>query len=243
VSVSKRKLDQYKGSLSPDQLAAGMNAANANARRLADDAERLLDAKRYPTAASLATLSVEESGKASILRELALARNEAECTEAWRSFRSHTMKNVAWLLPQLVASGARNLEDLRPLYDRDSDHPFVLDQIKQLGFYTDCLGDAHWSSPEDVIDESLARMLVRVAGVLARDRTVTTEEIELWQKHLGPVWKGPLEWMKNALAKWHEELVRRGLAEGDAQDMGRFIWPHEEQAVQQSGAADERSDA
>ena len=42
------------------------------------------------------------------------------------------------------------------LVSGDSDHPYVLDQLKQIAFYTDCLGDAHWSIPDEVIDESPA---------------------------------------------------------------------------------------
>ena len=64
-------LPQYKGKLDPEQIAQGMNAARRNAQRLADDAKLLLSAKRYPTAASLAILSIEESGKVSILRGIA----------------------------------------------------------------------------------------------------------------------------------------------------------------------------
>ena len=45
-----------------------MNAARRNARRLAEDAKLLLEAGRYPTATALAVLSIEESGKMSILR-------------------------------------------------------------------------------------------------------------------------------------------------------------------------------
>jgi AbiV family abortive infection protein len=168
-----------------------MNAAIANARRLVDDAERLLQAGSFPTAASLAALSIEEAGKVSLLRGLALASTDAEAADEWRSYRSHTKKNAAWLLPSLVASGARTLEDLRSLFDGASDHPYLLDQMKQLGFYTDCLGEAHWSKPEEVVDESLARMLVRFARHLARERVFTPEEIELWVQYMGPVWKAP----------------------------------------------------
>ena len=45
---------------------------------------------------------------------------------------------------------------MSPLFDETSDHPFVLDNLKQLGFYTDCLGKATWALPWKVIDEDLA---------------------------------------------------------------------------------------
>jgi len=228
MTMGKRRLDQYLGALSASEIAAGINAANTNARRLADDAETLLEEKRYPTAASLAALAIEEAGKASILRELALARTDKELREAWRNYRTHTRKNVTWLLPSLVAAGARHLEDFRSLFDPESDHPSLLDQVKQIGFYTDCLGQGHWSVPQEVVDESLARMLVRTAHLLARDRVVRAEEIELWIQYVGPVWKGPMEWMKKALAEWHRELVRRGLVEGTEAEIADFIWKAEQ---------------
>ena len=193
--MTKRKLDSYKGKLSAEQIAAGVNAAIQNAKRLAEDASLLFEAGRFPSAASLAILSIEESGKVSILRSLALAKTDEDIADAWRDYRSHTKKNVSWLLPQLTEQGARKLDDFKPLFEKSSDHPYVLDQLKQIGFYTDCLGRAHWSIPQEVIDESLAKMLVQVAKIFASDKHVSKTEIELWIKHIGPVWKRDPSWM------------------------------------------------
>ena len=201
-----------------------MNAAANNARRLFEDAATLLAAGRFPSAASLAILSIEECGKVSILRMLVVARSDAEVAETWRNYRSHTRKNVAWLLPQLAAAGARKLDDLSPLFDENSDHPFVLDQIKQLGFYTDCLGKAHWSVPTETIDKELAQMLVRIAQVLARGQTHNEDEVKLWLKHVGPVWKKNPAWMKQALVNWVTLLMEEaGLAEKGENKMEKFV--------------------
>ena len=219
----KKKLDAYRGKLTPSQIAAGMNAAARNARRLSEDAESLIAAGRLPTAASVAALAIEEAGKVSILRELALAKNDAETMDAWKSYRSHTSKNVAWLLPQLAAAGARKLDDLKPLFDETSDHPFLLDHLKQLGFYTDCLGNAHWALPWEVIDESLARMLVQIAKALAGKDQHTEQEIALWVEHIGPVWKKDPAWMKQALVNWYSAMQAAGLAAEGANAMEQFI--------------------
>ena len=56
---------RFRGRLSPKQVAVGMNAAARNAARLVSDAEILLEAKRYPSAAALAVLAIEESGETS----------------------------------------------------------------------------------------------------------------------------------------------------------------------------------
>jgi hypothetical protein len=152
-----------------------------------------------------------------------VARSDAELAETWRDYRSHTRKNVAWLLPQLAAAGARNLDDLGPLFDENSDHPFILDRIKQLGFYTDCLGKAHWSVPTKTIDKELAHMLVRVAEVLAHGETHTEEEVKLWLKHVGPVWKKNSAWMKQALINWYSAMQEAGLAEKGENKMEQFV--------------------
>ena len=57
-----------------------------------------------------------------------------------------------WIFPQLIAGGARSLEEFRELYDEDSDHPQLLDTIKQVALYTDCIAEDRWTSPDDAID-------------------------------------------------------------------------------------------
>jgi AbiV family abortive infection protein len=81
-------LDSYKGKLNPSQIAEGINVAIKNSYRLAEDAQILLDAGRYPTAASVAILSIEESGKAGILRRLAIAETDDEVSQIWKDYRS-----------------------------------------------------------------------------------------------------------------------------------------------------------
>ena len=219
----KKKLNAFRGQLTAMQIAAGMNAAAANARRLADDAEILISAGRFATGASLAALAIEEAGKVTILRQLALARDDSEVEGAWRDYRSHTRKNVAWLLPQLAAAGARRLDDFSPLFDDSAEHPHILDQLKQLGFYTDCLGNAHWSLPWDTINEDLARQLLLIAKVVAGRDNHTEREIALWVEHIGPVWKKDPAWMKRALVNWYAAMQAEGLAPEGPNQMEDFI--------------------
>lgn len=219
----QQKLDSYKGPLSITQIADGMNAALRNATRLAKDARLLFDADRLPSAVSLAILSIEETGKISILRALAFAGNEQDLKTEWRRYRSHTSKNLQWILPQLMAAGARSLDDMRPLFDEDSDHPQVLDQLKQIGFYTDCLGSkAHWSIPEEVIDLDLTKKLVDTAEILSSGSQTTEREIVLWVEHLGPVWRQSDRQMKQALVDWYGAMQAEGLKEAGPNKMEQF---------------------
>ena len=204
--MTKARATKYRGELTAAQIADGMNAARRNARRLADDAKLLLDAGSYPTAAALAALSVEESGKSSVLRGLALAPTAAARRRAWKEYQSHRSKNAAWILPQLVARGARDLDSLRLATDSSADHTALLDQIKQLGLYTDCLGHAHWSEPADVINESLASSLVGIADLLVNAEIVSEREMALWVEHMRPNSGAPLDQMRAALLNWYAAM-------------------------------------
>ena len=202
----------YRGPLTPQQVAAGMNCARENAQRLLEDAGFLLDAGHYPSAAALAVLSIEESGKVAVLRQVATAGNNPDAlAEAWRAYRSHTKKNAIWMLPDLAHDGARSLDDFKPLFAEDADHPQVLDGVKQIAFYTDCYRAGLWSIPKTVIDLKLATNLVKTARVFAGNAAVTTpREMELWVRHLSPMPVG-VDAMKQALLAWHSEMLREGL--------------------------------
>ncbi len=221
--VKASELAQWKNSLKPEQIAEGMNAASSNAKRLLEDAETLFNLGRYPTAISLAILAIEESGKTSILRELALARDGKEVKEAWKSYRSHTKKNVLWLFPSMVFSGGRKLEDFHSLFREDSDHTTLLDNLKQVGFYTDCLWRTHWSQPSEVIDKENAEGIIKVARILCTNKMHTKREIELWVEHMKPVWKGPMPEMKQALKAWFNAMVSEGHAEQGDLPFADFI--------------------
>jgi hypothetical protein len=122
-----------------------------------------------------------------------------------------------------VAAGATRLDDLQPLFDEASDHPFVLDQVKQLGFYTDCLGNSHWAIPEEIVDEKLAGMLVRNAHIFAQGHVHAVREVELWIEHIRPVWRRNPAWMKQALINWYAAMQEEGIAPEGPNKMEQFI--------------------
>jgi len=216
-------LDQFKGRLSAAEIAAGINAARRNAARLAHDARLLLTEKRFPSACALSVLAIEEAGKASVLREIALTRNNDELKDAWREYRSHTSKNRMWPIVEFVLKGAQKLEDFAPLFRSDADHPLLLDQVKQLSIYTDCLGKAHWSAPEEVIDQALASMLVVTSELLGKGEDVSEREIELWVERLSPVWRHTKEAMEKGLSDWYSAMQTEGLKSPGTNSMRKFI--------------------
>jgi AbiV family abortive infection protein len=220
--MAKHKaIDPYRGKLEPQKVADGMNAAIRNAKRLLEDAKLLLASQRYPTACALAVLSIEESGKLSQLRTIALSRSDVELRNAWKGYRDHQTKNAAWIITELAAKGARTLEDLRPIYDSNSDHPAVLDTVKQIALYTDCYGKAHWSEPDAVIDEQLARNIVTTAQVLSEKAAVTTREIELWIEHLSGVWNTPQA--SDGLLAFYRAMQTEGLTGHQPEKIESFL--------------------
>jgi AbiV len=64
--------------------------------------------------------------------------------------------------------GARKLDDFASLVVDDAQRAALLDQVKQIALYTDCLGNRNWSNPETVITKDLATQVVRIAELLAR---------------------------------------------------------------------------
>jgi AbiV family abortive infection protein len=218
-----KRLDQFKGRLSARQVTVGINTARRNATRLSRDARLLLTAGRFPSACALSVLAIEEVGKSSILREIALARSDEELRAAWRHYRTHTSKNRMWPLVEFVLKGARKLQDFAGLFHGDAAHPLLLDEVKQISFYSDCLANAHWSSPEDVIDETLASILVVTSELLGKGEDVSEREIELWIEHLSPVWRQSNEAMEKGLADWYAAMQGEGLKPPGENSMREFI--------------------
>ena len=98
-----------------------------------------------------------------------------------------------------------------------------MNNVKQIGLYSDCLGDAHWSEPEKVIDRRLAQMLMKIADLFATKEAVTPEEIELWIAYLGPAYGAPIETMKEALLSWYRAMNEAGLLNEDDTVVKEFV--------------------
>lgn len=207
----KTSLKPYRGPRRPEEVVDGINAAIRNARRLVNDAKTLLDLSRFPTAASLAILSIEESEKVTILRGIARAPDEKICQTLWNDYTNHRRKNASWIIPDLWENGARDIDSLLPVYEPKANHTALLEQVKQSGLYTDYRGKSGWSEPGKEIDEETARRLVNSAILLQHRNFITLKEIELWIEHMKPVYHEPFEVQKIALLNFNRALKKEGL--------------------------------
>jgi len=107
--------------------------------------------------------------------------------------------------------------------------------LKQIGFYTDCYEERHWSIPVNVIDGNLAEQLVLIAESLSQKEDKTPREIELWKKILAPVWDTPE--MADGLLLWHEAMVKEGLSKHTQEEFERFVLGPEAGPVSDIGSS------
>ena len=209
------KANPWRGRLTPAWAADGINAAIRNAKRLLTDAHKLIQSGSYASALSLGVLAIEEVGKRGIIERILLARTDQQLKEHWREYTSHTAKNNTWVVPNLVMSGAQHIDDFRILADNESPHPYVLDDFKMWGFYTDCRGTL-WSEPEKIVTAEIAFEVLRLADkVTANVREVTEEQMALYVKHLAPVWvedlsKADSKAVREALKAYMKECQQHG---------------------------------
>jgi AbiV family abortive infection protein len=219
----------YVGYLTPAQAAEGIRLAVENARNLLADAELLFRAERWQTATALAILAIEEGGKPSIMRSILLARNQKELQEAWKEYRTHLDKNAFALLPGLIAGGARKIEDMRSMFTNRKQSGREVETVKQFALYTGAYGHCFWSSPTTAIGKDTASTFIGTARLLVRagvGKFSTAPELEIWVKHMKPVWKSDMNTMKIALVECYREAEEKGLhKKGEVgQDLNKFLF-------------------
>lgn len=212
------KKSQYNQKLTPEKAAEGINAIVSNAHSLIDDAELLYEHGRYERAAALSILAVEEAGKVSIIRSILMEDDQKELNKEWKRFRNHLDKNWGLAFFEAVQKGNNHFNELKSLLsDEKSNKSF--EYLKQLAFYTEYFKNKNWSTPDKVIDKDLATSILRSAKVFVGDKNSsvsTKEELELWVKHLKPVWKKNNTLMKQAVINFYKEAEEKGILSGKA---------------------------
>jgi AbiV family abortive infection protein len=216
------RVKQYRGPLTTEQAAAGIALARKNAQRLIHDAELLLKAERHASASAIAILAIEELGKVQIIKMIALFTDGADLKRLWREYRSHRAKNVQWIIPKLVSEGARTMLQMRPAANIEADHTDMLDAIKQISIYTDCLNEnPRWSEPGEAVDQDFAPAILATAKLLNRDEVTTVRELDLWVECVGPHYNKPT--MANAVLAFQRQLFKEGLSRTSPEALEAFM--------------------
>lgn len=205
------KLHPYRGKLTTEDVVEGMICALSNAKRLYADAQVLLDAGRYPSACSLGILAVEEIGKLTVLRLLALGGSKEAIKANWKRYSSHIDKNHFWMMVSVFESDENTSPDFNFKFDKQQ--AAIVDNIKQLSFYSGCYFNKQWASPVGAVEELVATVAVAMAEILTDNRTAPcVEEIEIWIKHIKPVRTADIDTQLRALESWYQEMKEIGLS-------------------------------
>ena len=216
------KLSDHRGPLTLPDIAAGMAAALRNARRLAHDAETLLAAGSWPSAASLAILSIEESGKVGVLRGMAAETDPQALKAAWRQYRSHPAK-LSKPIGLNPSDKSLAIPGMAEQLTKERDELVAdIDAMKQSGFYTDCKAGTGtkpvWVEPLRCITENQAREAVSVAKLTCDDMPDTTvRELELFAQHYKPTEGTPD--MVTGWLNWVRAMEGEGLLNGTREEV------------------------
>ncbi|MFC6379858.1 AbiV family abortive infection protein [Tatumella terrea] len=199
--------------LSNKLIAEGINAARSNATRLVADAKSMFELERYPTSVALSILSIEESGKPAILRQLSIALEEEHVATAWSDFRTHKKKNIMTSFEDFLESGARRINDFQPILGSKNPAPANVDKLKQDSLYTNFDDGRKWHLPENHIDKDTAMHYLNMASKLLPGHHVTEKEIELYVKHLRHEKNRDIEEAKLSMIAFYEDMVTHKLLE------------------------------
>lgn len=118
MSGPNQILPPHLGVLTQAEIADGINATNDNAFRLLTDSVLLYLQKRHPSSSTLALLSIEESGKAVLLRRLLRETTPSGRRRIWSQWGRHKAKSTAALqnfadTNMLKVEDRKTFEDLR----------------------------------------------------------------------------------------------------------------------------------
>lgn len=186
--MAKLKEIQHWGSLSAEKVAEGMNAAFRNAQELYDEAEILFKQGRFARAASLAVLSIEEVGKVFLLPLLLTMTNKKHLKLIWKGYRNHKNKNNHVHLQMIKGAPlplTRHSIPPSQSIDRWSDG---MEDLKQIGFYTDCTTTKEWGIPSDTIKEAHAAQVMNIASnsltkYRGLDSFGSVPFLQIWSRH------------------------------------------------------------
>lgn len=166
---------KYEGMLTEQQVSDGLSRSIANAERLLEDAKLLFENLRFASAVVLATLSIEESGKAELLKSSPVANRGDQWKSWWKRFRDHKFKNRFWISAMMEDQDVNIAVALRAkveTFSTDHIHMGLLDEWKQRNTYVD-FDDCRFHSPGENVNPSsfgLALVLIGAAANLLPEK-------------------------------------------------------------------------
>src|SRR5438132_11594040 len=220
--MSPRK---YEGPLTHTMILKGFQNCIRNAQELCEEAELLLNNKRYARAYALTLISFEEIGKLLVLLGGAYhePRDEVLWRKFWKRFRSHTLKRTRVSLMEMLSLSSTTAE--RTFLEMKTEPE--AERLKQSALYVDYIDD-NITCPSELWGER-SRSLVEESLKLARNRLKLfseqfgdSREMEEYVTQRIPSMKSSgladsagmnergREWLDNQLRRTREEVRTQG---------------------------------
>lgn len=193
----------FTGRLSPGSAIKGVQLLQENAARLTEDAKILLQAKRYPSAAMMAVMALDELSRFFHPLMFAALHTQKQLTEGWKQFRSNR-SNFPWSIFQ------RRIDWLVPGAMSDQELNDMLSFIRALGSGADYIAPGLWLDPKELISAELAASIVGTAELFCKN-TVKPRSMEIWMEAVGSLPRNAT--IEFALKKYQAMLESEGLAE------------------------------
>lgn len=209
-------LEPYRGRLTPVQAAAGIQAARLNAMDLLETSRLLYEKGRYGHSLVFSILSVEETAKVTILKNVFLGITSED--EGWRAYRQHTKKasqlnfaikcRISATFPEMAPEKVREIGNRGPSAEE-------MDALKQLCLYSDCLCSADaapvFHLPRNVDQKTAATSALADAEALVPYlRDYPPEELVVWLKHVREGRKKGQTFVQ-IIKPLYEELLEKGM--------------------------------
>jgi AbiV family abortive infection protein len=193
----------FKGRLSAGSAIKGVQLLQENAVRLTEDAKILLLAKRYPSAAMLAVMALDELSRFFHPLIFTALHTPKQLADGWKQFRCNRssfpwsvfQRRIDWLVP-----GAMSDQELNDM----------LSFIRALGSRADYIEPGLWLDPKELISAELAASIVGTAELFCKN-TVKPRTMEIWMEAVGSLPRNAS--VETALKKYQAMLESEGFAE------------------------------
>ncbi len=204
--ASHRAVPQpFTGRISPADAARGARVTQADALRLIEDAKLLLQAARFPTAAMVAVMALDEMSRVFQVLTLSTIDGSEQLVAAWKEFRGDR-RTFPWSMIQPVEGE----DSARPMGDPEL--AGMLSFIRKLGSRADFIQPGLWVDPAELVSAELAASIV--ASVESICVAIEPDSLELWSEALRSLPRNATAGM--ALARYRAMLETAGFAQSAA---------------------------
>lgn len=162
----------YRGKLTVEQIAQGIEVCLDNIEKLVEDAHVLLEANRPPSASFALLCADQELGKVYVLQLMAmcLLKDQAEWRLWWRRFRGHEAKTALANVFDILELDESRFSSVIEVVEKDwLPSARDLESLRQLCLYVDYSAtENRWLSPREISMEVAEPLMRKVMQRLRR---------------------------------------------------------------------------